>query len=83
MRTFHDALPADANRQIHNFNRRLRYQSLDRPKVFAGSDLPTSDFRADAQKQGRTFLEVLNAPPSTASYVEAWCWLNHLTGGVQ
>ena len=84
MRTFNDALPADANRHIRNFNRRLSYhQSLDRPKIFAGSDLPTIDFRPDAQKLGRTFLEVLNAPPGTARYVEAWCWLNHLTGGVQ
>jgi hypothetical protein len=79
MRTFQDALPADATRRIHNLNRRLRYrQSLDRPKCFAGQALPVADFRPNAQARGRAMLQILKDPPSTATYVSAWCWLNHL-----
>lgn len=35
MRTFSQALPADADRRIRNFRRTLRYRyNLDRPKKF-------------------------------------------------
>lgn len=39
MRTFSQALPADADRRIANFRRTLRYRySLDRPKRFFAAD---------------------------------------------
>ncbi len=79
MRTFDDALPADAARQIRNLKRRLRYrQSLDRPKCFAGHPLHIADFRPNALAHGHAMLQILKDPPSTATYVSAWCWLNHL-----
>ena len=38
MRTFAQALPADAAQRIRNLNRRRRYhQTLDRPKVWPGN----------------------------------------------
>ncbi len=82
MRTFPDALPADAAQRIRNFKRRLRYrQTLDRPKCFAGHALPVADFRPDAKAHGHAMLQILNDPPSTGAYVSAWCWLNHLSRG--
>ena len=37
MRSFRDALPADAIRRLRNLQRRRRYQqTLDRPKVWPG-----------------------------------------------
>jgi len=44
MRTFSQALPADADRRIRNFRRALRYRySLDRPKRFFAADGMTTD----------------------------------------
>jgi hypothetical protein len=80
MRTFTDALPADAAQRLRNLNRRRRYQQrLDRPKVWPGDRL------ADCRWGYRQPDPVIDAwcatlahPDSTAAYVTAWCRLNHL-----
>jgi len=80
MRTFDDALPADAARQIRNLKRRLRYQyRLDRPKVWPG-DVRTSIGWFYRQPEGVVdqWLATLLQPPSAEAYISSWCRLNHL-----
>ena len=80
MRTFSDALPADAARLIRNLNRRQRYQtSLDRPKVWADSRCSASPFVSGFGDRGEVerHLEELRSG-DIATYVRAWCVLNHL-----
>jgi hypothetical protein len=80
MRTFHDALPADATRRIRNFNRCLRYrQSLDRPKVWPGDRVNNGAlFYHQPDPAVAGWCATLLQPPSTAAYVSSWCHLNHL-----
>lgn len=80
MRTFDAALPADATRQIRNFNRRLRYrQTLDRPKVWPGDPVHRSAlFYRQPEPVIAGWCATLLEPPSTAAYVSSWCRLNHL-----
>lgn len=80
MRTFTDALPADAMQRLRNLNRRRRYQQrLDRPKVWPGDRLAGCRWgyhQPDAVIDA--WLASLTRPGSTAAYVTAWCHLNHL-----
>ena len=80
MRTFAQALPADAAQRIRNLNRRRRYhQTLDRPKVWPGT---AADLCRWAYRQPDAVIDAwcvtLAHPDSTAAYVAAWCHLNHL-----
>lgn len=80
MRTFRDALPADAARQIRNFNRRLRYrQTLDRPKVWAGDKVPNTPYAWGFRSLDniQSHLQALLSG-NTEAYVLAWSRLNHL-----
>jgi len=80
MRTFIDALPADATQRIRNLNRRQRYQQRrDRPKVWPGDRLACCRW---SYRQPDPVIDAwcatLAHPDSTAAYVTAWCRLNHL-----
>jgi hypothetical protein len=80
MRTFTDALPADAAQRLRNLHRRWRYQQhLDRPKIWPGITLTSCRWsyrQPDAVIDA--WLASLTRPGSTAAYVTAWCHLNHL-----
>jgi hypothetical protein len=83
MRSFCDALPADVVRHIRNLQRRRRYQqNLDRPKVWPGNVIPhdLAAFWWRNPNEARQLLALLGATDDTATYVAAWCRLNHLCG---
>ena len=82
MRTFAQALPADAAQRIRNLNRRRRYhEALDRPKVWPSTSTVLCRW---AYRQPDAVIDswcaTLNQPDSTEAYVAAWCNLNHLRG---
>ena len=84
MRSFRDALPADAVRRLRNLQRRRRYQqTLDRPKVWPGDPTPRdlAAFWLRDPDEARQLCALLQATTDAAIYVAAWCRLNHLTGG--
>ena len=84
MRSFRDALPADAVRRLRNLQRRRRYQqTLDRPKVWPGDPTPhdLAAFWWRDPDEARRLCALLGATDDTATYVAAWCRLNHLCGG--
>ena len=84
MRSFRDALPADALRCLRNLQRRRRYQqNLDRPKVWPGNAIQhdLAAFWLRNPDEARRLLALLGATDDTATYVAAWCRLNHLYGG--
>ena len=81
MRTFHDALPADAAQRIRNLKRRLRYrQTLDRPKVWPGDRVHAGALLYhQPDPVTARWCATLLQPASTAAYVSSWCRLNHLS----
>lgn len=85
MRSFRDALPADAVRRLRNMQRHRRYQqTLDRPKVWPG-DTTRHDFPAAWWRnpdEVRRLCAQLGTTTDTATYVSAWYQLNQLCGGV-
>ena len=84
MRTFTEALPADAVRHLRNLQRRGRcQQSLDRPKVWPGNTTPhdLAAFWGRNPDDARRLCALLGATNDMATYIAAWCRLNHLCGG--
>ena len=69
----------DAKHQISLLRRRSRYQQKkDRPKVWPGAAVPCRwDYRQPEAVIDHWLAELVT-PSSIASYISAWCHLNHL-----
>lgn len=83
MRSFRDALPAYAVRRLRNLQHRRRYQQkLDRPKVWPANVIPhdLAAFWWRNPGEARQLLALLGTTDDAATYVAAWCQLNHLCG---
>lgn len=83
MRSFSDALPADASRRLRNLQRRRRYQqTFDRPKVWPGvvklNAVATFGWRHPSE--AHQLYALLCTTTDIATYIATWCRLNHLTG---
>lgn len=71
----------DEKHAVSLLRRRARYQQhLDRPKYFASCTyIPTSYMYNKTQPVIDQDVSSLRNPSDTATYVSAWCRLNHLT----